>query len=89
MEYRGIQLDESVKLYKQNGEYHPQIKRSLDTLIDLLIKNNHVLKSKYSHEKNLIDYNCGHEPHWANLSNYKNGRGNCPKCKQKIVFYHL
>jgi hypothetical protein len=83
VEYRGIQLGESLKLYKKNGEYHPQIKRSLDKLIEMLSKNNHVLKSevKGNQEKILIDYNCGHEPHWTNAGNYKDGRGNCPKCK--------
>jgi hypothetical protein len=82
MEYRGIQLDESVKLYKKNGEFNQRVKRSLDTLVDLLKKNNHILKSEYKggHEKALIDFKCGHEPNLVTLSSYKcNGVG-CPEC---------
>lgn len=30
----------------------------------------------------MIDFNCGHIPHWINPSDYKNGHG-CPLCKNK------
>jgi ferredoxin len=45
--------------------------------------NNHTLLSEYvsSSTKIKIDYKCGHEPHWALPTNYKNGQG-CPVCKE-------
>ena len=81
MEYRGIQLDESVKLYMKNGEYNKKVKEGLDKFIDRLEKNNHILESKYKNvrEKTLINFNCGHESHWITPCQYKAGRG-CPKC---------
>ena len=52
-----------------------------EELKNLIKKNNHRLLSEYksTHEKVLIDFNCGHEPHWITPSHYKNGRW-CPKC---------
>ena len=49
-----------------------------------LNKNNHILLSEYINEstKVLIDFNCGHEPHWIRPGNYKNGN-RCPLCKNK------
>ena len=87
MKYRGIQLDESVKLYRVNGEYNKALKKSLDELADLLTKNNHVLMSKYkkSLEKVLIDFQCNHEPHWITPSAYKNLGQGCPKCGLKKI----
>lgn len=96
VEYRGIQLDESVKLYKKDGEYNKAIKRSLDELADLLVKKNHILKNEYkgTERKILVDYQCGHEPHSIRVADYKNGIG-CPKCsgvcptQAKADFYKL
>ncbi|MEH6938331.1 hypothetical protein V7056_10780 [Bacillus sp. JJ664] len=81
MEYRGIQLDEKCLLYKKTGEFHPQIKNSLDKLADMLEEKNHILKSTYknSKEKVLIDFNCGHIAHSIVPNSYTQGHG-CPKC---------
>ena len=81
MEYRGIQLDESVMLYRKNGEYNQLVKKGLDKLADKLECNNHSLLSEYKADlkETLIDFKCGHEPHWIKPNSYKNNRG-CPKC---------
>ena len=49
-----------------------------------LKENNHKLLSEYVNTmtKVLIDFNCGHIPHWISPDNYKSGCG-CPKCKNK------
>ena len=53
-------------------------------LIELLEENNHLLLSKYINNstKVLIDFNCGHDPHWITPNNYKNGK-RCPRCAGK------
>ncbi len=58
-----------------------QAKKSYIGLCELLHNNNHKLLSEYigNSEKVLIDFNCGHEPHWISPSKYKDGR-RCPKC---------
>lgn len=47
----------------------------------LILKNNHILLTEYikGHNKVLVDFKCGHEPHWITPRNYTNGYG-CPKC---------
>ena len=52
--------------------------------IDLINTNNHKLLSNYTNNKTkvLIDFNCGHEPHWTRPNSYKKGFG-CPKCSGK------
>ena len=51
---------------------------------DLIETNGHILLSEYvkNSEKVLIDFNCGHEPHWITPNMYKQGHG-CPLCKNK------
>ena len=46
--------------------------------------NNHKLLSEYINKstKVLINFNCGHEPHWTTPDNYKKGK-RCPKCAGK------
>jgi Zn finger protein HypA/HybF involved in hydrogenase expression/very-short-patch-repair endonuclease len=84
MEYRGIELDESVKLYRKNGEFDKQIKKALDIFINKLEDNNHVLMSEYvkNREKVLIDFKCNHKPHLLSPNDYKYGYG-CPECGKK------
>ena len=55
-----------------------------ENFLNLLEQNNHVLKSEYINTKTkiLIDFNCGHKPHWIKPHNYKNGK-RCPKCAGK------
>jgi hypothetical protein len=89
LEYRGIELADSVNLYnkdKRCGIINQRIKTSLDKLIDLLNLNNHKLLSIYFSEntKILIDFKCGHDAHWITPSKYKIGRG-CPKCGNLII----
>ena len=81
MEYRGIQLDESVKLYNKDESYNKKTKGALDSLADSLAKKNHVLLSEYkdNRSKVLIDFKCDHEPHLIRPQDYKRGRG-CPMC---------
>ena len=57
-------------------------KQGYVSLCELLNKNNHILLSEYitGSTKVLIDFNCGHEPHWIRPSDYKQGT-RCPKCK--------
>jgi len=85
IEYRGIRLDDSVKLYNKNpkrsGVFNQVIKDSLDRLINTLTENDHVLKSEYkgNGDKILIDFKCGHEPHWLVVYAYYKGV-RCPIC---------
>lgn len=55
-----------------------------EDFVNMLSDNNHKLLSEYINvsTKVLIDFNCGHEPHWIKPNSYKNGVG-CPKCKNK------
>ena len=55
--------------------------RKVKPLIDLINKNNHKLLSDYENDNKsiLIDFNCGHEPHWIKPVTYKNNT-TCPKC---------
>lgn len=55
-----------------------------EDLISLINKNGHTLLSEYKNtaSKVLIDFNCGHEPHWIKANSYKSGHG-CPLCINK------
>ena len=57
-------------------------KQAEEEFIALLTKNNHELLSKYINNttKVLINFNCGHDPHWVIPNSYKSGN-RCPKCK--------
>lgn len=81
LEYRGIKLASSVRLYKKDGDYNKQIKSCLDSLVDLMKDNGHTLQSEYVNDgkKILIDFHCGHESYSIEPSNYKQGKG-CKKC---------
>jgi uncharacterized CHY-type Zn-finger protein len=51
---------------------------------ELVASNGHCLLSPYGQnnvEKVLIDFNCGHSPHWIAPNNYQRGKG-CPKCSE-------
>ena len=56
-------------------------KQAEEEFIALLTKNNHELLSNYvnSTTKVLINFNCGHVPHWISPGSYKSGN-RCPKC---------
>lgn len=89
MEYRGIELADSVNLYnkdKRCGAVNQRVKNSLDNFIDLIDFNNHNILSAYSdsNSKILIDFNCTHASHWITPAKYKQGRG-CPKCGNIII----
>ena len=49
--------------------------------MELLHENGHELLSEYvnNRTKVLINFNCGHEPHWVRPDSYKKGV-RCPKC---------
>lgn len=81
MEYRGINLADSVNLYKKDGKFNKQVKSGLDNFSDLLMEKRHHVVSEYVGAKNkiLIDFQCGHKPHWISPDKYKKGKG-CPKC---------
>lgn len=63
-----------------------QIKRAKDDFLILVNTNGHRLVSEYINAKTkvLINYNCGHEPHWVTPNNYNKETGSgCPKCSGK------
>jgi hypothetical protein len=82
--YRDVQLHKNVKLNKKDGSFDNRLKKSLDKLIDLIIENEHVILSEYetNSKKILIDFKCGHNPHWMAPHRYKQGQS-CPKCFKK------
>ena len=69
-------------------------KRSYIGLCELLHKNENTLLSEYvsNSEKVLIDFNCGHQPHWIKPNSYKSG-GGCPECfgikKKRVAFGNI
>ena len=70
----------------KNGQRCPKCsgrcpEQAKEDLVRLVKEKGHKLLSEYINnaEKVLIDFNCGHEPHWIRPCDYKNGRG-CPKC---------
>ena len=66
-------------LYK--GRNNKRAKNAFVDLIYKLNKKGYKILSKYVNAKTkvLIDFNCGHEPHWITPSDFKSGYG-CPKC---------
>ena len=62
--------------------------------MELLHENGHELLSEYINDKTkvLINFNCGHEPHWVIPNSYKSGK-RCPKCKfskgEKVILDYL
>jgi very-short-patch-repair endonuclease len=81
MEYRGIRLEESVKLYNKNQSYNQKIKNTLDYFADTLKERNHILLSPYKNDRGqvLIDFKCEHGAQWIKPNNYKSG-SNCYTC---------
>ena len=56
-------------------------KQAEEEFLNLLRRNNHKLLSEYINNttKVLINFNCGHDPHWVSPNSYKSGN-RCPKC---------
>ena len=56
-------------------------KQAEEEFLNLLRRNNHELLSEYIKGKTkvLINFNCGHDPHWVTPNSYKSGV-RCPKC---------
>ncbi|PFZ05228.1 hypothetical protein COL60_22990 [Bacillus pseudomycoides] len=79
--YKGIKIADSVRLYKKDGSYNLQIKSALDRLVTKLKEDGYKLLSEYVNNstKILIDFDCGHVPHWITPNDYKNGYG-CARC---------
>ena len=79
-------MDEMVDWNKFKSEakrqYLLKAQKSYIRLCELLNNNNHKLLNEYVSDKIkvLIDFNCGHKPHWIMPGSYKRGAG-CPKCK--------
>ena len=71
------------KFFKYTGRNVKQAKDGFDRFVSKLKENNHTLLSDYtkSSDKILIDFQCGHEPHWISASKYVQGRG-CPYCSK-------
>jgi very-short-patch-repair endonuclease len=69
-------------------------KQAREEFIALLTKNNHKSLSKYVNNttKVLINFNCGHDPHWVRPGDYKIGV-RCPNCKvskgEKVILDYL
>lgn len=78
------------KLFKGVGSKNnlAAAKKAFDKLINVLQENGHILKSEYvnSNTKVLVDFQCGHEPHWITPSHYNGGR-RCPKCSKSGKSY--
>lgn len=66
---------------KCSGQCSEQAK---EDFLDMLRENGHILLSEYKGAKTkvLIDFKCGHDPHWILPNNYKNG-SRCAKCVGK------
>jgi len=60
------------------------IEKARIDFLQVIKSNNHILKSEYinSSTKVLIDFKCGHNPHWITPNDYKLYKG-CPYCKNK------
>lgn len=77
-----------VGSYKRNGKCPKCVgicpEQARETLLELVERNGHILLSEYNGSKGkvLIDFNCGHEPHWIKVNSYKSGHG-CPLCINK------
>lgn len=80
MEYRGIKLADSVKLFMKNGDYNQQIKKCLDRLVDLLNENEDEMTGLYINDRTHVQIlrKCGHD-HTQRPSDYKQGKY-CKKC---------
>lgn len=55
-----------------------------EDFMNRLQENGHKLLSEYvdtNFVKVLINFNCGHEPHWLLVASYKQGQG-CPRCAE-------
>ena len=80
----GILVDWNKFKSKASGWNLESSKKGYVNFCKLVKDNGHKLLSDYVDNKTkvLIDYNCGHEPHWISVGNYKNGAG-CPKCAGK------
>ena len=69
-------------------------KQAEEEFLNLLRRNNHELLSEYinSTTKVLINFNCGHDPHWICPASYKIGV-RCPNCKfskgEKVILDYL
>lgn len=82
MEYRGIQLNDSVKLYKKDGSINKTVKTGLDKLAERLKETGHILQGSYkgSKVKILIDYGCGHKSNPVVPTSYTCNKVGCPEC---------
>jgi ferredoxin len=80
VEYRGIKLAESVKLYKKNREYNKAIKKALDTLADALNKRDFKLIGFYIGTNTKVELQCN-KGHLISIipKDFKRGNG-CKKC---------
>ena len=80
----GIPVDWDKFKSKASGWYLESSKKGYVNFCKLVKDNGHKLLSDYMDNKTkvLIDFNCGHEPHWISVGNYKSGHG-CPKCAGK------
>ena len=69
-------------------------KQAEEEFLNLLRRNNHESLTEYINNKTkvLINFNCGHEPHWVIPNSYKSGK-RCPKCKfskgEKVILDYL
>lgn len=81
MEYRGIKIDDSVKLINADGSFNKSIKSSLDDLVDSLESRGHKLLDTYKGNSTdvVINFGCGHKQSKKTPKGYKKGQG-CPKC---------
>lgn len=81
MRYRGIKINDNILWKGKDGNIKASVKKSIDTLADLLKKNNHKLIGEYNGcaGKITIKYNCEHEAQELLLKNYRNN-SKCRMC---------
>lgn len=96
VEYRGLKLHESVKLYKKDGEFNKPIKMGLDNLADKLEESNYKTIGFYVNTATNIKALCdkGHEIE-IKPNNFVTKNRRCIKCdgqcpeEAKKKFYKL
>lgn len=81
MEYRGIKLAESVKLYKKDGSFYKKITKTLDKLADVLAEKGFIMVSVFKDTPSKIDLICnkGHEIN-VRAGNFLLGKSHCARC---------
>ncbi|QIZ08589.1 hypothetical protein HFZ78_19280 [Priestia megaterium] len=90
MDYKGIEIADTVKLYKADGDYNQTVKDSLDKFIKSLEESNHTLIGKYNGASKNTIFRCdlNHE-YEVTPSRFTKHNRLCPVCRELGVFKKL